>query len=78
MEFIFKNLAMIHNSRIGLLNVKIGIFWKMTRAFLIGISIPASYWVDVAYAAIYSISRLPTLILQDMSPFEVLFQKMPN
>jgi len=50
----------------------------MTRAFLIGASMSASYWVDAVYAAVYTVNWLPTSILQNKSPFEVLFKKMPN
>jgi len=50
----------------------------MTRAFLIGALIPAKYWIYLVYDAIYTINSLPTPVLQQQSPFEVFFQKMPN
>jgi len=50
----------------------------MTRAFLIGASLPAIYWVDTVYAAVFTISRLPNPILHHKSLFQVLFQRMPN
>lgn len=48
----------------------------MTRAFLTGASIPASYWVDGVYAAIYTINQLPTPIFHNKSPFQVLLKKL--
>ena len=48
----------------------------MTRSFLIRSSIP--YWVDALYAAVYTIDWLPMPILQNKSPFEILFEKMAD
>ena len=51
---------------------------EMTRSFLIDASMPAYFWLDVANTAIYTINRLPTPILKNKSPFEVLFQRVPD
>lgn len=50
----------------------------MIRTFLIDAFIPTYFWLDVAYAAIYAINRLPTTVLQNQSPFEVLFRRVPD
>ncbi|KAI3766125.1 hypothetical protein L2E82_16175 [Cichorium intybus] len=39
---------------------------------------PASYWVDAFSSAAYIINRLPTKLLANKSPFELLFQTTPN
>jgi len=50
----------------------------MIRYFLIDASLPASFWLDAPYAAIFTINRLPTPILDDKSPYEVFFKKIPD
>lgn len=50
----------------------------MTRSFLIDVSLHAFVWLDVVYAAIFTINRLPTPVLLDKSPYKVLFIKVPN
>ena len=50
----------------------------MSGAFLLSATLLAAYWVDTIYAAIFTIGCLPTSLLQNRSPFEVLFEKMPN
>lgn len=39
---------------------------------------PASYWVDAFTSATYIINRLPSKLLQNKSPFELLFGASPN
>ena len=41
-------------------------------------SLPRSLWNFAFATAVYLINRLPTLILDNKSPFECLFQKVPN
>jgi hypothetical protein len=36
------------------------------------------YWVDTFLTAVYIINRLPTVVLNQISPFEKLFDKVPN
>jgi len=50
----------------------------MTRSFLIDAFLPASYWLDALYAAVFTINRLRTPILKDKSPYEVLLTKVPD
>ena len=38
----------------------------------------AYFWVEAAIATNYTINRLPSPILQNKSPFEVLFQYVPD
>jgi len=49
---------------------------EITHSFLFDASLQASFWLDVAYAATYSINHLTTPILNDKSPYEVLFTKV--
>lgn len=44
---------------------------EMTRSFLIEASMPSQYWLDAAYAAVFTINRLPTPLLQNKSPYEI-------
>ena len=43
------------------------------RAFLISISCPERFWEEVAFIVVYTINRLPSLALQNMTPFERLY-----
>ncbi|KAI3514490.1 hypothetical protein L1887_12931 [Cichorium endivia] len=47
-------------------------------AMLFHAHIPASYWVDAFSSATYIINRLPTKVLDDHSPFELLYSKQPT
>lgn len=40
--------------------------------------VPAVYWFDAFATAVFVINRLPTPLLSDKSPFEVLFGVVPN
>ncbi|GJU15952.1 retrovirus-related pol polyprotein from transposon RE1 [Tanacetum coccineum] len=40
--------------------------------------IPASYWVDAFSSATFIINRLPTPLLDQKSPFQLLFNQVPN
>ena len=39
---------------------------------------PNTYWVDALNTAVYLINRLPTHVLNYLSPYEKLFQKSPT
>jgi len=41
-------------------------------------SLPLSYWPHAFQTAVYLINRQPTPLLQNKSPFEVLFHQQPN
>lgn len=45
---------------------------------LIQANLPLHFWVDAVYTATYIINRLPTPLLQGLSPFEKLFSKPPD
>ncbi|KAK6781838.1 hypothetical protein RDI58_019634 [Solanum bulbocastanum] len=47
-------------------------------AMLFNANVPTSYWVDVFSSAVYIINRLPTKVLNNKSPFELLFFERPN
>ena len=49
---------------------------EMIRSFLIDASMPAYFLLDIAYATVYTINRLRTPVLQNKTPFEVLFQRV--
>lgn len=50
----------------------------MVRTFLIDVSMPDYFWVDAAHAAVNTINRLLSPMLQNKTPFEVLFSRVPN
>lgn len=39
---------------------------------------PSSFWLDAFSAAVYTINRLPTMVLDNKSPFEELFGQIPD
>ena len=41
-------------------------------------SLPHHFWVDAFETACYLINRLPTPVLNNKSPFELLFQRTPD
>uniref|UniRef100_A0A2N9J0W0 CCHC-type domain-containing protein n=1 Tax=Fagus sylvatica TaxID=28930 RepID=A0A2N9J0W0_FAGSY len=43
------------------------------RAFLLSASCPEHFWGEAALTAIYTINRLPSLALQNVTPFECLY-----
>ncbi|KAI3500548.1 hypothetical protein L1887_36372 [Cichorium endivia] len=47
-------------------------------AMLFNARAPATFWVHAFSSAVYIINRLPTKILTNKSPFEVLFDIVPN
>ncbi|KAJ0474222.1 putative RNA-directed DNA polymerase [Helianthus annuus] len=40
--------------------------------------VPASFWVDAFTSATYVINRVPTPLLENKSPFQILFDQVPN
>ena len=48
------------------------------HVFLLSASCPKKIWGEAALTAIYCINRVPTLVLQNLSPFEKLFGKPPD
>lgn len=40
--------------------------------------LPSQFWVNATYYVVYTINRLPTSILQGLSPFEKLFHRPPD
>ncbi|GKD45633.1 retrovirus-related pol polyprotein from transposon RE1, partial [Tanacetum coccineum] len=47
-------------------------------AMLFHAHVPASYWVDAFSSATYIINQLPTKLLGNHSPFELLYSRLPN
>ncbi|GJS04403.1 retrovirus-related pol polyprotein from transposon TNT 1-94 [Tanacetum coccineum] len=47
-------------------------------AMLFNAHVPASYWVDAFTTATFIINRLPTPLLKNKSPFELLFNQHPQ
>ncbi|KAJ0781817.1 putative RNA-directed DNA polymerase [Helianthus annuus] len=47
-------------------------------AMLFNAHIPASYWVDAFTSATFIINRLPTPLLENKSPFELIFSQQPQ
>jgi len=45
---------------------------QVTRALMFKSNLPRKYWGEALLTAIYLINRMPTLILDNQSPFEVL------
>ena len=39
---------------------------------------PHHFWVDTFNTAVYQINRLLSKVLKNVSPYEKLFQKIPN
>ncbi|KAK1424394.1 hypothetical protein QVD17_19723 [Tagetes erecta] len=46
-------------------------------AMLFNAHVPVSYWVDAFSSAVYIINRLPSKMLSNKSPFELLFSQVP-
>lgn len=48
------------------------------RASLISAACPENFWGEAALTAVHAINHLPTLTLDNQSPFERLFEKIPD
>lgn len=51
---------------------------EVARAMMFHTNVPKRFWGDAVVTACYLINRIPTRILQDSSPFEVLNQTNPS
>ena len=47
-------------------------------AMLFNAHVPTSFWVDAFTSATYIINRVPTPLLANKSPFQILFDQLPN
>ncbi|KAJ0580159.1 putative RNA-directed DNA polymerase [Helianthus annuus] len=47
-------------------------------AMLFHAQVPPKYWVDAFSSAVFIINRLPSKLLQGVSPFEILYHHVPN
>ena len=50
----------------------------MTRALLFQNNVPKKYWSDAILCATHLINRLPSVVLKNKSPLEVLYQQKTN
>ena len=50
----------------------------IARAFQIQSQLPIKFWGDCVLHVAYLINRLPSPLLHDKTPFELLFHKLPN
>ncbi|CAN1216395.1 Retrovirus-related Pol polyprotein from transposon RE1 [Linum perenne] len=50
----------------------------LTRAILIQSQVPPQFWVEAIRTVVYLVNRQPTLVLNNLSPFEVLFSRPPD
>ncbi|KAL4018723.1 hypothetical protein IC575_022343 [Cucumis melo] len=48
------------------------------RALLLSASCPEKFWGEAALTSVYTINRLPSSVLQNISPFERLYGTPPN
>lgn len=46
---------------------------EMTRSFLFAASMPAYFWLEAVSTVVCIINRLPTKVLHNKTPFEILF-----
>ena len=51
---------------------------EMELFLLAQASMPLKYWSDVFYTAVYLTNRLPTPVLENKSPFEMLNSRKPD
>jgi hypothetical protein len=51
---------------------------NVARSLMFQAQVPVEYWGECVLTAVFLINRLPTPLLHDKSPFEVLTNKMPD
>ncbi|KAK9923369.1 hypothetical protein M0R45_031791 [Rubus argutus] len=51
---------------------------ETARALRFQSHLPISFWGECVLTAVYNINRLPTLLLNKKTPFEVLYRKLPD
>ncbi|KAG7574150.1 Integrase catalytic core [Arabidopsis suecica] len=51
---------------------------NVARSLMFQAQVPIEYWGECVLTAVFLINRLPTPLLKDKSPFEVLTHKMPD
>lgn len=51
---------------------------NVVRALLFQASLPIKFWGEAVLTATYLINRLPTIILHNKTPYEMLFGKQPS
>lgn len=51
---------------------------EMARALKLQVGVPTQFWWDIVLAATHITSRRPTTILENVSPYEVLYKTKPN
>ena len=48
------------------------------RAHLLSAKVPASFWDETALHAVHTINRIPSLVIQNQTPYECLFGSSPD
>ncbi|CAH9051136.1 unnamed protein product [Cuscuta europaea] len=51
---------------------------ELTRTMLLEASVPSHYWVDAIFTAAYIINRLPSPTLNGLTPYQKLFNRVPD
>lgn len=51
---------------------------QVARALLFHAHLPLIFWIDCVFAAAHIINRIPTVVLKNKSPFELLYQHVPS
>lgn len=80
-----KNLGIIHQiscaytpQQNGLAERKHRHLLNCARALRFHVGLPIQYWGDCILTATYMINRTPTAVLNNQSPYQVLYEKVPN
>jgi hypothetical protein len=51
---------------------------EMTRALIFQTNVPKIYWSDAVLISTYLINRLPSVVLKNKSPLEIIYQRKIN